>query len=230
MKIDAGTLAKEEIKQNKEIDNNKKIKIKAFKSLKPLFLPNIHKQILFQKVITLHSNKKNISAKQFLNNSLIIDNCSKKKYINNKSFSTRKNINNKKKNSSIKIINNRSIFNKILPLNEIDSIYFDNIKRNNVESKDIFNVRCFKSIISNNAFDLSNSALSDKKMINKNFVCLKRNIKNIKPRYLFNNFKCNNDNLQRIDKKINEENENKARKRKILKKGENQVRYYKWFI
>ena len=228
MKIDACTLAKEELKQNIEIDNiNKKIKIKAFKSLKPLFLPNIHKQILFQKVITLHNNKKNFSAKQFLNNSLIIDNCSKKKFISNKSFSTRKINNNKKKNSSIKIINNRSIFNKIVPLNEIDSIYFDNIKRNNIESKGLLNVKCFKSIISNNAFDISNSALSDKKMINKNFVCLKRNIKNIKPRYLFN---CKNDNLQKIDEKIKEENENQAKKRKILKKGENQVRYYKWFI
>ena len=51
MKIDASTLAKEEIK-DPEIDSYQKAKTKSFKSLKPLFLPDIHKQILFQKAIS----------------------------------------------------------------------------------------------------------------------------------------------------------------------------------
>ena len=226
MKIDASTLAKEEIK-DPEIDSYQKVKSKSFKSLKPLFLPDIHKQILFQKAITLFNKQKINSTEQFYNYSLRIDNYSKKKNIYNKSSSGNNSNNNK--NSFIRIINNRSIINKILPLNEINNICLDKNTRNDMGCNDLFNITSLKSIISKKGYDISCFSLSDKKIINRNFLFLKQNVngKNIKPKYLFNSAKCI-DNGNKINSKMDKGDEKRTKKIKLL--NENKIKYYKWFI
>lgn len=228
MKLNASTLVKG------EINDYKNIKFKSFKSLKPLYMPNIRSQILFQRTINLYNNLRNNSKNynsNFYNNSLIIDNYKKKNYLNNSS-SHKKNNSNKKKISNIKLINNRSIISKIIPLNDINALYINkNNSRKNILYNDLLKLNSFNLISSNNAFNISSSSSSmDKKSQTNNFFYIKKNIKCIKPKYLLNDSSNNNEYIIKMNEKIGIINNKRTKKFKLLNKSEKKIRYFKWFI
>ena len=221
MKFNASTIT-----TGDEFRNNK------LKSLKPLFMPNIRTQILFQRTINLYNDRKN-NSKKFdpFDGSIIIKNYKKYKNLNKSCLMSKKNLNHF--NQSM-IINPKSYKNKnkIYRINSENDINImdNNISKNNNEIK---NIKRFSIISGNIGLSLRRfSVITDLKIKSKNLLSLKRfRLSNTK--YWLSDSKNNNDyNSSTNDRKDRSKN-NEKNKFKVLNKNEKKdlkVQYYKWFI
>ena len=212
------------------ITTGEEYKYKKLTSLKPLFMPNIRTQILFQRTINLYNDKKNSKKLDPFNGSIIIKNYKKKKNFNKSCLISKNNLNHFNQSMISNPKYNKGKY-KICRINsENDINIFENItSKNNNENK---KVKRF-SIISGN-IGLSMRRISipiDWKIKSKNLFNLKRfRLSNTK--YWLNDSKNNNENTSTNDRKsISNGKENNNMK--VLNKNEKKdlkVKYYTWFI
>ena len=202
---------------------------KKLKSLKPLFMPNIRTQILFQRTIDLYNDNKNSKKLDPFNGSIIIKNYKKPTNFNKSCLISKKNLN--PFNQSIinpKYNKNKYKICRIFSENNINILDKKNSNNNN-ENK---NIKRFRIISGNIGLSIRQLSIStDFKIKSKNLFNLKRfRLSNSK--YWLNDSKNNNDNASTNDRK-NMSNNKENNNLKLLNKNEKKdlkVKYYKWFI
>lgn len=203
-------------------------KLIKIKSLKPLYMPNIRSQILFQRTISLYNNKKISKKRDFFNKSITIKNF---KGINN----TNKSSSISKKSLSTKLLSNSKIYNNIYDISKITSLsekskfYLSNNKGKRLkENKKKNFLRHFSVISGFNTPNFSHSLISEFNRQSKLFNIKK--LKLSKTKYWLNESKNNNDYTNEIKISSNSRDNNKCKLLNKSYKKELKVEYYKWFI
>ena len=212
------------------ITTGEEYKYSKLTTLKPLFMPNIRTQILFQRTINLYNDRKNSKKIDPFNGSIIIKNYKTNKNLNKSCLIPKNNLNHFNQSMINNPKYNKGKYKMCRINSENDINFFENItSKNNNENK---KVKRF-SIISGN-IGLSMRRISipiDWKIKSKNLFNLKRfRLSNTK--YWLNDSKNNNENTSTNDRKsISNGKENNNMK--VLNKNEKKdlkVKYYKWFI
>ena len=191
MKFNIGTITYREIN-----DYN----FKKIKTLKPLFMPNIRAQILYEKIKNIFNNKKNISKnKNIFNHSIIIDNYKNKTLRKNfSSIIYKNNIN--EKIFSKNLFNNKIIkykLNNNSSMDTVPKIYINkSIQKNLSENIGKLSLRYLKLFSGNNNLKIPISIKKNKNMENTKCICMNKNFKLSKQKFIINNNKhISNNNI-----------------------------------
>ena len=201
-------------------EDYKKIKLKT---LKPLFMPNIRTQILFQRTINMYNYNNLPKNRNLFDGSIIVSNLKKSlKTFNRSCIITKKNYK-KRQSDNYKINSNKYKISRTKSENDINVLNLnESSSKNNTENKDKLPIKYFNLISGSNGYNIP------RRSVCMNFNIKSKNLLNLKnfrlsnTKYWLNDFYNNNykDIINSREMRMLNKNEKK----------ELQVKYYKWFI
>ena len=201
-------------------EDYKKIKLKT---LKPLFMPNIRTQILFQRTINMYNYNNLPKNRNLFDGSIIVSNLKKSiKTFNRSCIITKKNYK-KRQSDNYKINSNKYKISRTKSENDINVLNLnESSSKNNTESKDKLPIKYFNLISGSNGYNIPRrSVCMDFNIKSKNYLNLK-NFRLSNTKYWLNDFYNNNYKDIIISREMRMLNKNE--------KKDLQVKYYKWFI